>query len=297
MAIKQDVSKEEADREQLWRDKGYIEFDLKLVKVLQRKPLPKDHYSNICKYFKGKYHRDLNILLCLVIHMGQVELAEWIINNYGCNPNSYFYPLIPAVCNGTIAAIEYLCKYFYPSARGYGVTTGNKLICDDRLPADEIVLRSDNKLICDDRLSALEIVLRSDNLELLQILMPHIRGELDALFEMARHYKAHRCMGGIEYTWGKEVYSPSPPHLITKWPRQIDTLFEVSPHGEGIIFSRLMDIMMMKNGNITELQQSSAVCLWLAIKNHLEPKRSQFNSTYITDTYYKLLYILFYEKG
>ena len=289
MAIKQesDVNKEEAHREELWRDKGYIEFDSKLVNVLQQKPFPNGLYGYICTHFQRNYHRDLNILLCLVIHMSQVEFAEWIINNYGYNPNSYFHPLISAVCNRTGQEIEYLCKQkfhnFYLNARGYGV------------------IMEKNKLIYDGKLSALEIVLRSDDLTKLKILTPHIRGELDALFEMARHYKAHKCMGGIEYTWCKEVYKLwpfcwLPPRLVTKWPRQIDTLFEGSPHGEGIIFSRLMDIMMMKNGRITELQQSSAVCLWLAIKNHLEPSEpSEFESMYITNIYYMVLYKLCHE--
>ena len=155
------------------------------------------------------------------------------------NSSIDFQPLITAVFNRNISAVNYFCQHryhdFYPNVRGYG-------------------MMQENRLYCEYKFSALEIVLVNDDLELLMILAPYCRGELDALYEMALGFQAQKCMCSIEYTFTKEINEswPSdlgtPPILQMKFPRQIGCLFQSSPDGEDLIFQRLIATMMCSNG-------------------------------------------------
>ena len=238
--------------EESWRNLEHIEFDNALFGMLDLHFCHEKNYNSILKHFTEKYHTDCNILLCAAVQKCQAKLANWLIVEQRLfDSGSDFQPLITAVFNRNTSAINYFCQHryydFYLNVRGYGKM-------------------QENKLYYNYKLSAPEIVLENDDLELLTVLAPYCRGELDALYEMARGFNARKCMCSIEYTFTKEInesWPRTPPRLRMKFPRQIDSVFQSSPGGEDPIFQRLIATMMFQTANLLNFNnQAQFVSGW-----------------------------------
>ena len=120
--------------EELRSKLGFIEFENKLGLMLNPIVCREENYNNILEHFRGKYHTDCNILICAAVQKCQEKFENWLIVNKNLfNSSSDFQPLITAVFNRNISAINYFCQHryhdFYPNVRGYGMMQENRLYC------------------------------------------------------------------------------------------------------------------------------------------------------------------------
>ena len=180
---------------------------------------------------------DLQILLCYAVHYNHLTFVSRLMSNRLFQLFSVHKPLITAVADRNLQAIELICEksYVHADDHGYGVIRGNKLLVHQET-------------------SALDLAMLQDDVEMLQLLTRNYSGEYEPLAIIAEHYNATKCLQIITHTIAEIVEKK---HLNTQ-----HFGFLVTKSCNFAPLDRVVDISCNYYGKVTELQQHNALRLW-----------------------------------